>query len=322
MISRKSATLFFAICLALLGPASASAQGQELAVQPLRIHTVLAETDEAFVDACYELEGHSTSPQCDNDGDGVIEFANVPIGTYNLVQTADIGNLYPIGAPGVNLQALEVVNEDINDVQVSLIETEPSTEVGLITRDRESGDVLEGACYELAGYSNVGCDDDGNGIITFQDIPWGTYTVHQTETPAGYEPMGDYEIFVSPFPEAGNGSVIIPLIQAEEQGSETSTNVSVLVVDSETGERVASEETCLQFPGMTNPGCDDGVVDGQIDFIGVDPTRGQPTFEVQSLACGYEAADANDVLMHQYGEFNTVLVLQVNSVDADCEPAA
>lgn len=318
MLPKKTVTIFLSFCMMLVGIGTASAQDQELAVQPLRIHTVLGETDEPFVDACYELEAFTSAPVCDTDGDGVITIDNVPIGTYNLVQTADIGNLYPVGEPGVNLTAIEIRNEDNNDYRVNLIESEPTTNLGIITRDPETGDSIEGACYQLLDYSQIGCDDDGNGIIMFQDIPWGTYTIQQTTTPDGYEAMGDYEITLTPTPEAGNGDVILPLIQAESQGSETSINVSVLAVDSESGERVANEEMCIEFPGMTNTGCDDGIVDGQIDFQGIDPTFGQPTFEVVSMACGYEQANPGEVQMFKVGEYHTYIVMSVNLIPADC----
>ena len=46
------------------------------------------------------------------------------------------------------------------------------TDISLITRDPETGKVLPGACYELVGYSNVGCDEDANGTVDFAAIPY------------------------------------------------------------------------------------------------------------------------------------------------------
>ena len=319
MLPKKIGTVFLTFCMMLVGTGSGSAQDGELAVQPLRIQTVLDASDEPFVDVCYELEGFYKEPHCDTDGDGLITIPDVPIGTYKLVQTAEIGNFYPIGEPGVNLWALEIRNEDNNDYRVNLIEAEPTTNLGIITRDPQTGDSIEGACYQLLDYSQIGCDDDSNGIIMFEDIPWGNYTIQQTITPDGYDAIGDYEIALTPNPAPGTGDVILPLIQAESQGSETSINVSVVAVDAETGERVASEKTCIEFPGMTNTGCDDGIVDGQIDFQGVDPTFGQPTFEVASLACGYEQANPDEVEMHKIGEYHTFIVLRLTSIPADCD---
>lgn len=319
----KFRTIFSTITAAILAmltlaPATALTQEEvESSGQQVRIHTVLEETGEPFYDACYELEGFSNIG-CDEDNDGVVTFADVPAGEYSLVQTADLGELQPVGEPGVNLGAITVHDSDINDFYITLIDADDGTDLGLITRDPETGAVLEGACYELVGYSKIGCDDDGNGIITFEDIPWGTYTVHQTQVPEGYDPMDNYEITLQPSSQAPDGSVNIPLLQDKQQGSETSTNISVVVVDVDTGDRVANEETCIEFPGMTNAGCDDDITDGQIDFMGVDPTSGQPTFDVLSLGCGWEAVESNDVIMHRYGESHTTLIFHVRAVPADC----
>lgn len=319
MTFRKTLLVLAAVLLSVI-PLSAAAN--ELPTADVHIYTVHGETGEQATNVCYELSDHNfgfpAKTACDDDGDGVVTFTGITVDTYSLVQTADLGGWYPVGEPGVNLSALEIRSDVPNDIHLTLIEAGDSTDLGLITRDPESGEVIYGACYVLDGYSDVGCDDDGNGIVTFADIPWGTYTVLQMQPSEDHERMDAYEIYLQPFEENSSGMVIIPLIQADQQGHETSTNISVLVVDSETGNRVASEDTCVQFPGMTNVGCDDDVTDGQIDFAGVDPTRGQPVFEISSLACGYEAPNPHDIIMHRHGVDHLVLVLQVVPTDEEC----
>lgn len=317
---RKALSIFTSVLLVILtfSPVVTNAQDASPASgQQVRIHTVLGETDEPFYDACYQLEGFSNIG-CDENRDGIVTFEDVPPGEYSLIQTEELGGLYPIGEPGVDLSNIPIYEDDINDYRVSLIDAGEDTDLGLITRDPETGALLTGACYELVGYSNVGCDENADGVVTFEAIPWGTYTVHQTTAPEGYETMDDYEINLRPFPEALAGPVNIPLIQSDVQGGEQSIQVSVLVIESNTGEPVPRADNCVTFPGMTNTGCDEDIIDGQIDFIGVDPTFGQPTFEIDSLACGLEADNPNDVIMHKYAEHHLALVLHVSVYPSDC----
>lgn len=190
-----------------------------------------------------------------------------------------------------------------------------STDVGLVTRDPDDGKLLKGACYELVGYSNIGCDEDANGTVTFKDIPYGTYTVHQTTAPEGYEPMGDYEIKLEPVEIQGYGPATILLVQAETQGTESTGQMSVMLLDSQNGARLIDSENCVQFPGMTEVGCDDDAPDGLIDFVGFDHTHGQLTIDTISLQCGYglDGPDGRPELI-KYGEHTTVAVFHMAEV--------
>lgn len=44
----------------------------------------------------------------------------------------------------------------------------------------ENGAPVYDACFVLVNFSLVGCDDNGDGKVTFQDVPLGAYTVRQT----------------------------------------------------------------------------------------------------------------------------------------------
>lgn len=196
-----------------------------------------------------------------------------------------------------------------------------ATDIRLVTRDPETGKVIPGACYELIGYSNIGCDEDGNGTVDFAEIPYGTYTVHQTTTPEGYEPMGDYEIDVQHVDAPGYGPAHIVLIQAESQGDETAVNFSVVILDEPNQQRLVSEENCLELPGMTNVGCDDDLIDGQVDFIGMDTTRGQLTVNAPNLVCPYgpDGPDGSPEVI-KYGEATTVVIWHVAETGGvECE---
>lgn len=309
----------------MLTPAAGfvGAQGQDSA--NIRIWTV-DEAGQPIYDVCYELDGYS-NVGCDDNSDGTVEFKDIPFGEYQVNPSYPDDAAYGMAPFFITVDAVNT------DFEAKVIPADPGndkTDLYLITRDPDVGDPLPGACYSLSDIDGIFCDENYDGVVQFGNVPYGTYTVTQETAPsqqgstslAGsseeYEAMAPYEITLDRYDKVGNGPVIIPLIQAESQGSETSTNMSVVVVDRTTGEPVADAGMCVQFPGMTEVGCDDDMVDGQIDFIGLDPTYGQPTFKIISMACGYTAPEPYAINMHHYGEHNVILVLELEPGGADC----
>lgn len=170
-----------------------------------------------------------------------------------------------------------------------------SVDISLITRDPEDGHLLMDACYELAGYSNEGCDENSDGQVTFADIPFGTYTVHQTLAPTGYTAINDYDIHVQPQGDRNIHLVTVPLgfvvKQAPEQNAPDTRNVSVLLIDVITGEK-AVMDGCVQIVDASNMGCDEDLRDGQIDFLDV-PANGP--YDLQfDLPEGYRSVPGVD----------------------------
>ena len=81
-------------------------------------------------------------------------------------------------------------------------------DIALVTRDPDNGHLV-GGCYILLEYGNAACDENGDGQITYADVPVGVYTVHQTQTPSGYPPVADFQIKVdSPYPDVPLGYVV------------------------------------------------------------------------------------------------------------------
>lgn len=138
-------------------------------------------------------------------------------------------------------------------------------DISLITRDPNDGHLLTGTCYVLVNYSNEGCDENGDGQVTFAQIPAGTYTVRQTQTPAGYTSINDFAINVAG--SFGNPQGFL-VRQAPEQNTPGSRNVSFVFVDSQTNQRIVSS-ICVEMVGASNVGCDQDLRDGQIDFLDV-----------------------------------------------------
>lgn len=166
-----------------------------------------------------------------------------------------------------------------------------SVDISLITRDPDDGHLLMDSCYELVDYSNEGCDENSDGQVTFADIPFGTYTVHQTQAPDGYPTINDYEIEVQPSAYFEGPPVAVPVgfivKQAPEQNAPDTRNVSVITVDMNTHEKIVTD-VCVELVGASNMGCDEDLRDGQIDFL--DVPAGGPYELSFDLPDGYQVA--------------------------------
>lgn len=259
-------------------------------------------TDEAgqsAYDACYILVGYSNEG-CDENQDGRVMFDDIPWGTYTVHQTADLGpgrhvddftievrgNISSAGWEGFSATI-------VNSTGGSVVQLQPNGEVdiALITRDPQDGHLLTGTCYVLVDYSNEGCDENGDGQVTFAAIPYGTYTVRQTRTPAGYPSINDYAIHVEPVQGMPGGEPFgVPLgfivKQAPDQNAPDTRNVSVVLIDMTTHEKIPAG-ACVELVGASNVGCDEDLIDGQIDFLDV-PAGGPYELRFTNLPAGYE----------------------------------
>jgi hypothetical protein len=263
--------------------------------QTSNVAIVTTEQGQPVYDACYVLVDYS-NVGCDENRDGKVTFQDVPLGTYTVRQTADLGpgrsvNDFTIQVTGaMSSDGWERFNATIVSSSAAP-STSGAVDIALITRDPDTGELLTGTCYVLVGYSNEGCDENGDGQVTFDAVPYDTYTVRQTKTPTGYPTINDFEIFV-----AGLGGVPgsepfeVPLgfvvKQASEQNLPGTYNVSVILLDMETHEKIPAE-ICVEFVGASNVGCDDGLLDGQVDFLDL-PAGGPYEVRFSHLPPGYE----------------------------------
>lgn len=258
-------------------------------------------------DACYVLIGFSNEG-CDDNQDGQVTFLDVPFGTYTVRQTADLGPNrsvadFTIEVSDSGLKSGWLTFTAAVTSQAVADEDKP-IDIALITRDIDDGHLLAGACYVLVDFSNEGCDENNDGQVTFAQIPPGTYTVRQTTTPAGYPTIKDYEIEVSPLGRLPNGEAMqIPLgfvvKQAPEQNAEDTRNVSLVLIDSRTNERLVSG-ICVQFVDASNVACDEDLRDGQIDFLDVPAGTWQIKFS--NLPAGWVIQEPNS----RDGSFATI----------------
>jgi len=266
---RLVATLFLLLAGVVGAATSASAQrgSSDIAI-------VTTENGHPVYDACYVLVDFS-EVGCDENGDGKITFEDVPFGSYTVTQVADLGPYRSVSDFRITVTG-DASGDGWERFPAFVTTTSGAPggaiDIALITRDPEDGHLLTGTCYVLVGYSNEGCDETGDGQVTFAEIPYGTYTVTQTRTPKGYPAINDYEIDVQPLGYWDGPEYNVPLgfivKQARQQNAPDTRNVSVVFVDMYTHEKIDTG-ICVELVGASNVGCDEGLVDGQVDFLDV-----------------------------------------------------
>ena len=53
--------------------------------------------------------------------------------------------------------------------------------INIRTVDADTGDSITSACFVLQDFSNVGCDENGDGLIRYEGVPAGDYLVDQVQ---------------------------------------------------------------------------------------------------------------------------------------------
>lgn len=234
--------------------------------------------DASYYDACYVLLGYSLEG-CDDNRDGYVLFEDVAYGTYIVRQT---GYIDPFYATDITIE-FNAYTDNVFYVYLDRLEPNviATSDLSLITRDPADGELLRGACYELIGYSNVGCDENNDGQVEFEDIPIGEHTVRQVTAPRGHDRIDDFPITVTTTWDY----LGIVVKQDKEQSDGRTDNLSIVFIDGNTFQRVADANICVGLVNATRTGCDDSLVDGQVDYMGV--RHGEYAISVESLPEGY-----------------------------------
>lgn len=259
-----------------IAPIASVAQARQIQTSDVAI--VTTENGEPFYDACFVLLDYSIEG-CDMNRDGKITFEDIPLGSYTLRQTRDLGPGRHVPDSTITVTG-NVASDGWERFNAFVVASGTSgvddgsgvIDIALITRDPQDGGLLTGTCYVLLDFSNEGCDENGDGQVTFAAIPYGDYTVRQTLTPSGYPTIDDYTITVGPVRGLPGGSVDVPLgfvvKQAPEQNAPGTRNISVVLIDATTRDKVVAG-ACVELVGASLVGCDEDLLDGQIDFLGV-----------------------------------------------------
>jgi len=263
----------------------------DVAVRPFDV-----ETNESVPGQCFIFHGGSLEG-CDENGDGWVEFDDMPVGSYLLSHTQT--------TPGYALSPDEwfgITGDGYVRVPVGVEGEEITSDVSLLTRDPDTGEPLPWACYVIGDVSNEGCDENGDGQVDFEDVEVGVYSVRQTGAPEGYdETIAEFEINVEPL--GPRQSIVVK--QADKQNLAGHRNVSIVLYDTITGETIIGE-TCLEVAGESLEGCDDNR-DGQVDFL--DIPVGEHEIEFTNVPEGYVPAfETNTLEISPEHPFSYVIV--------------
>ncbi|HET7530809.1 MAG TPA: SpaA isopeptide-forming pilin-related protein, partial [Mycobacteriales bacterium] len=156
---------------------------------------------DALPGACFRLdgEGGSIGPVCDNaDGanDGTSTFGDVPAGTYTLIETRTPSSAY---APAPPRQVTIAAGENL---EIEVTNSAAPGRLNVNTVDAADQSVkLDNACYRLDGGTTYGpfCDGDDlsvDGRTVFTGVRPGTYTLVETQAPAGYDAAPNREVTI------------------------------------------------------------------------------------------------------------------------------
>ncbi len=257
-------------------------------------------TGSALPGSCMILHGGSIEG-CDENGDGQIDFEGMPLGSYLLQETVAPVGAMPLPAQWVVIDrgGMYVINRPFTGAIADGV----TANVALVTRDPASGDLLPGACYIIENASLEGCDENGDGQVDFQDVAVGTFTVRQTVAPAGHQLANPFRILIATLDP--DQSIVVK--QALQQHDANHRHVSVILYDSENGQRVRGG-TCLELSGASLVGCDENA-DGQIDFLDVDVGTHQIAFT--GMPQGYEPVFVSNTVYIDPNDPYTVTVVYI-----------
>jgi len=125
------------------------------------------------------------------------------------------------------------------------------------------GSSITDACFVIVNASNEGCDENGDGYISFEGIAPGSYLVSETRSAAGYLPVGDVRISVNQ--TQSEQTFQIGMLQ-QTNANVSSVDISLVPTDVRTGNALPG--ACFIIATVSNEGCDENN-DGQVTFDGI-----------------------------------------------------
>lgn len=154
------------------------------------IASVDEETGESLTGACYIINGGSIEG-CDENGDGWVDFRGVQSGTYTVTETRAPSGYAKADDFSIAVQPWGYLSFTVRHGARETSQSPGSelVDVAVVSRDAETRELLEGACYIIEPWSNEGCDENGDGQVDFKGIPHGRYVLVETRAPDGYLPV-------------------------------------------------------------------------------------------------------------------------------------
>ncbi len=221
-------------------------------------------TDDKITDVCYVIENWSNEG-CDENGDGSVTFQGVAPGTYTIHQTKRASGFLPMGDFAMTITKAPATQHIPVYLMSDRTVQRDKADISLQTFDASTMNLVPGACYLIEGGSIIGCDENGDGQVTYQEVHTGTYVIRQTEALDGYFPIQRQWIAVT-----HDGPVAVyayPQQRANPAPSGT-VNVSLLSLEPSSGNALAG--ACYIIENASIEGCDENS-DGKVDYRGVKP---------------------------------------------------
>jgi hypothetical protein len=131
------------------------------------------------------------------------------------------------------------------------------------TTDFRTGESITTACYVFVDYSQEGCDENGDGRISFQGMPAADFIVTQTVRAPGYLPMGDFPVTIH---ENGDGQLIRVQLARSDGVNRGPFDISIAPFNIQTNDPVSGG--CFVLNGGSLEGCDENG-DARVTFDGV-----------------------------------------------------
>lgn len=141
--------------------------------------------------ATFKITGGEVDKTITSDTSGLIDFGDIPFGTYTLTETQG-----PYGYVSISPKTIRFMLTDeyeaqvlIDDIETDVIVNErEKTTVTLEKEDAETNRKLEGAVFNLKGNGlDKNVTSNTNGQLNLGEIPVGTYTLTETKAPIGYQ---------------------------------------------------------------------------------------------------------------------------------------
>ena len=227
--------------------------------------------------ACYDLSG--IGQQCDDDGDGTVQFDAVPPGDYTITQSSVPQGYSPSDPVD---QPVTVTAGETAQVQYVVSVAQASLLVSVVD---ENGAAVAGACITVNDGTPV-CDNDGVadgngdvGQILINGLAPGDATVTMSTTPEGYTDGGSTTVTL----EAGQQSTVTFTL------SVALGRIGLYTTSSDGGPLGGA---CYSLNGG-DPVCDNGPQDGDPDdgvmrLTGLTP--GDYTISQTTVPDGYQQA--------------------------------
>ncbi|NEW63359.1 LPXTG cell wall anchor domain-containing protein [Granulicatella sp. zg-ZJ] len=145
-----------------------------------------ADTKEVLAGVTFELRQGDTvigTPKV-TDETGRVRFEHIPYGNYTLVETRTLEN-YVLNSTPIEVQ----VRENGETIEKAMTNVKKKSDIVLTKTDEDTKEVLAGVTFELRQGDKVidtSKTTDDKGKVRFEHIPYGDYTLVETQTLENY----------------------------------------------------------------------------------------------------------------------------------------